>query len=188
MTFWSWLWAKAISKAIGDGFGADVAGRASAYLVDEARKAVDRDEIPVSHVRLRPGESYTVVARPAPTRQERKLARRKSALQAQERHLGAATRRQRRLARKLRSAQRRVDRRRPGTRRHAAAVATEAVRGARFDAAMEPTRKQAAVHAELGRITDELDLLRASRFAAVREKRRIAGRREQVRVYDAADD
>ncbi len=188
MTFWSWLWAKAISKALGDGFGADVAGRASAYLVDEARKAVDRDEIPVSHVRLRPGESYTVVARPAPTRSERKLARRKKALQAQERQLGAPTRRQRRLARKLRASQRRVDHRRVGTRRHAAAVATEAVRGARFDAAMEPTRKQTAVRDELRKVSDELDAVRGSRFAAVREKRRIAGRREQVQVYDAAED
>ena len=188
MTFWSWLWAKAISKAIGDGFGADVAGRASAYLVDEARKAVDRDEIPVSHVRLRPGESYTVVARPAPTRQERRLARRKRSLQTQDRQLGRPSRAQRRSARKLRRAQRRLDHRRAGTRRHAKAMAAEATRGARFDRVMAPTRKQVAVRHELDTVTVELDDLRSRRFAAVRSKRRIAGRQEQVSVFDAADD
>ncbi|UDY36404.1 hypothetical protein [Dermatobacter hominis] len=188
MSIWSWLWAKAVSKLLGDGFAADVAGRASVYLVDEARKAVDRDEIPVSNVRLRPGESFTVVARPAPTRQERALAKRKASLQSQDRHLAAPTRRQRRAARKLRAAQRRLDRRRVGTRRHASAAAREAVRGARFDRLMAPSRKQVAVHDELERVSTELDVVRAERFAAVRRRRGLAGRKEQVRFHDAAED
>lgn len=188
MTFWSWLWAKAISQLVGDGFGAEVTGRASAYLVDEARKAVDRDEIPVSKVRLVPGESYTVVARPAPTRHERKLARRKAALQEADRRLGRPTKRQRRSARKLRSAQRSLDHRRVGTRRHARAAAREATVGARFDRVMTPTRKQVAVRDQLDGVATELDDLRASRFAAVRSKRGLAGRREQVSFHDAVDD
>jgi hypothetical protein len=188
MTLWSWLWARAVAKLLGDGFAADVTGRASAYLVDEARKAVDRDEIPVSTVRLRPGERYTVVARPAPTKQERKLAKQRAALQAQERHLDRPTRRQRRSARKLRSAQKRLDRRRVGTRRHATAAAREAIRGERFDRVMTPTRKQVAVHEQLDRVSAELDGLRAERFAAVRRKRGLAGRQEQVTFHDGADD
>lgn len=186
MGFWSWLWAKAIAKLVGDGFGAEVAGRASAYLVDEARKAVERDEVPVSNVRIRPGETFTVVARPAPTRQERRLAKRKAALQEADRRLGRSTARQRRSARRLRREQRHLDRRRPGTRRHARAAARESLAGARFDRVMVPTRKQRAVHADLERVTAELDDLRDRRFAAVRSRRRLDRRRDEVVIHDAA--
>ena len=52
MTFWGWLWSTLISKAVGDGLGAEVAGRASVYLVDEARKAAaeaaNRPAVPAS--------------------------------------------------------------------------------------------------------------------------------------------
>jgi hypothetical protein len=187
MTFWSWLWAKTVSQLVGDGLAAEIAGRASAYLVDEARKAVDRDEIPVTSVRLQPGERFTVVARPAPTRRERQLAKRKAALQAQQRRNGAPTRRQRRAARKLRAAQRRLDRRKVGTRRHARAAAREATLGARFDRVTAPTRKQVAVDAELARVSAELDALRAERFREVRTKRGLGRRAERVELYDAAD-
>ncbi len=188
MSFWSWLWARLVARLLGDGLAADITGRASVYLVDEARKAVDRDEVPVAKVRLRPGESYTVLARPAPTKRERKLAARKAALQKQDLLLGRPTRRQRRAARKLRSAQRRLDHRKLGTRRHARAAAREAVRGERFDRAMTPTRKQVAVHEQLELVAGELDGLRAERFAAVRRKRGFSGRREQVHFHDAVDD
>lgn len=185
--FWTWLWAKLISKALGDGFAADLTGRASAYLVDEARKAVERDEIPVTKVRIRPGETYTVVARPAPTRQERKLAARQASLRETDRRLGRATRRQRRAARKLRSAQRRLDRRRPGTRRHARAAAREAVRGARFDRVTAPSRRQVEVRDRLDAVTVQLDGLRSERFARVRVRRGLDRRREQIELHDATD-
>lgn len=188
MAFWSWLWAEAISKLVGDGIGAEVAGRASAYLVDEARKAVERDEVPVTSVRLRPGETFTVLARPAPTRSERRLAARKATLQQTDRRLSRPTRRQRRSARHLRRLQRRLDRRRPGTRRHATAVAREAVAGARFDRVMAPTKRQRRVHQDLERVSTELDELRARRFAAVRARRGLAGRPEHVVLHDAAAD
>lgn len=188
MDFWTWLGAKAISKAVGDGFGAEVTGRASAYLVDEARKAVDRDEVPVSHVRLRPGETYTVIARPAPKRAERKLARQKAGLQSRQRALARPTKRQRRSARKLRSAQRRLDRRRLGTRRHASAAAREATRGARFDRLMTPTKQQIATDEQLTTVTESLDSIRARRFEAVRSKRGFAHRPEHVQFFDAVDD
>jgi len=183
--FWTWLWAKLVSKALGDGFAADVTGRASAYLVDEARKAVDRDEIPVSKVRLRPGESYTVIARPAPTRRERKLAARQAALREADRRLGRATRRQRRVARRLRSSQRHLDHRRPGTRRHATAAAREAVRGARFDRVMAPSRKQIEVRESLESVTSELDRLRADRFERMRVRRGLDRRPEVVEIHEA---
>ncbi len=188
MSFWAWLWAMTVKKALGDGFGAEVAGRASVYLVDEARKAVDREEVPVSNVRLRPGESYTVVARPAPSKQERRLAKRKTALQGRERQMSKPTRRQRRAARRLRSAQRHLDRRKVGTRRHARAAAREALLGERFDRAMKPSRQHVAVSSELDRVSTELDDVRARRFAAVRAKRGLSGRREQVHFHDAVDD
>lgn len=187
MGLWSLVWARSVSHLLGDGIGAEVAGRASAYLVDEARKAVEREEIPVSTVRLRPGESYTVVARPAPTRSERRLSKRKAALQEADRRFGRSTRRQRRVARELRSVQRRVDHRRPGTRRHARALAREAVVGVRFDRAMTPTKKHRAVRRELERVSGELDGLRDRRFAEVRSRRGLTGRPERVTVHDASD-
>lgn len=188
MTFWGWLWATLISRAVGDGLGAEVAGRASVYLVDEARKAVDREEVPVTQVRLRPGETYTVLARPAPTRRERQLARRKAALSARNREMDRPTRRQRRAARRLRSSQRRLDHRRVGTARHARAAAREAQRGARFDRVMEPTRRHVEVRRELEQVSDELDAVRRTRFGAARRKRGLEGRPEQVHLYDATDD
>ena len=188
MTFWGWLWSTLISKAVGDGLGAEVAGRASVYLVDEARKAVDRDEVPVSQVRLRPGETYTVLARPAPTRRERQLARRKAALADRTREMERPTRRQRRAARRLRSSQRRLDRRRVGTARHARAAAREARRGASFDRVMEPGRRLVAVRQELDQVSHELDAVRSARFGAARRKRGLEGRPERVHLYDAVDD
>ena len=185
--FWTWLWAKLVSNAHGDGFEADLTGRASAYLVDEARKAVERDEVPVSKVRIRPGETYTVVARPAPTRRERKLAARQASLRDADRRMGRATRRQRHVARQLRSSQRRLDRRRPGTRRHAAAAAREAVRGARFDRVMAPSRKQVDVRDRLDAVTVELDDLRAERLARIRIRRGLDRRGERVEIHDAAE-
>ena len=59
-----WLLSIALSKLFGDGFGADLAGRGVVYLGDGVRKALDRDEIPVTTAKLTPGATYTVVARP----------------------------------------------------------------------------------------------------------------------------
>jgi hypothetical protein len=180
---WAWLWAKLISNLLGDGFGAEIAGRSSVYLVDEARKAVDRPPERVTGVRLRPGETYTVTARPPATREERKLAAAERRLRDRERHLDRPTRKQLRAARSLRSSQRRLDRRRPGTRRYERAAAAESAAGDRFDRVMRPTRRQAAVRTELATTSARLESSRAASMDRVRA-RTGRGRRTQVRVYD----
>ena len=181
---WQSLWAKVLSQVFGDGFGADVAGRGAVYLVDEARKAVDKEPERITGVRLRPGETFTVVARPAPTKEERRLAATQGKLRDRDRHLSRPTRKQLRAARSLRSAQRRVDRRRPGGRRSARAASAEAAAGTRFDRVMRPTRKQAEVHAALEDTTMRLDASRAANMDRARGASGRGRRRPQVRVYD----
>jgi hypothetical protein len=180
---WAWLWAQLVSKALGDGFGAEIAGRASVYLVDEARKAVDKEPEPVTGVRLRPGESFTVTARPAPTREQRKLAAAQRSLRERDRRLNRPSRRQLRAARSLRRRQRRLDRRHAGTRRYDRAAAKERAAGERFDRVMRPTRRQAAVRSELDAVTRRLDDSRSGSMAKVRA-RTGRGRRPHSQVYD----
>lgn len=176
---WASLWARLLSNLFGDGVGADVAARATMYLLHEARSAVDREPEPVTQVRLRPGETYTVIARPPAGRRERKLAGEQRRLRHRDR--SRPTRRQLRSAQRLRKAQRRLDRRRPGTRRHRHAAAAEEAAGRRFDRVMRPTRRQSAVHAALEETTAQLDAVRAAGMERARGQSR---RRPEARVHD----
>jgi hypothetical protein len=181
---WQSLWATALSRLFGDGLGADVAGRASVYLADEVRRSLDKEPERLTTVRLRPGESYTVIARPPATREERRLAAAKARLQARDDHLSRPTRRQVRTARKLRAAQRRLDRRSPGGRRYAKALRAESERARAFDKVMAPSRRQAQVHAELESVTRRLDDSRDASLHRARAGVKRRPRRERARVYD----
>jgi hypothetical protein len=184
---WQSLWARILSELFGDGLGADIASRGAVYLADEARKAVDREPERLTGVRLRPGESFTVVARPPATKEQRKLAAAERKLRARDEQLNRPTRKQLRAARALRYAQRKVDRRSPGGRRHARAVAEEAAAGARFDKVMTPTRKQASVHAALLDTTGRLDASREASMQRVRggsTRRAYRSRHPHIHVYD----
>lgn len=176
--------ALVLSRVFGDGLGADLAGRGTVYLADEVRKALDHDEERLSTVRLRPGESYTVIARPPATRRERKLASRQRALSERDHKASVPTRRQLRAARKLARTQRRLDRTKVGRRRHRRLEAKEAARGERFDRLMRPTPRQAKLHAELAAVTSELDSARAESFSRARAHRSASRRRARVTVYD----
>ena len=181
---WPVLWAKLLRELFGDGLGADVAARSTIYLVDEARKAVDREPERITGVRIQPGETYTVIARPPATRQERKLAAEQRRLQERDRAMARPGRKQLKSARRLKKAQRKLDRRRPGSRRYLRAAAAEEAAGARFDRVMRPSRKQAAVHTALQDTTSRLDDTRALSMDAAREKSGRGGRRSQTRVFD----
>ncbi len=176
--------ALVLSRVFGDGLGADLAGRGTVYLADEVRKALDHDEERLSTVRLRPGESYTVIARPPATRRERKLAARQRALSERDRKAARPTRRQLRAARRLARTQRRLERTKVGRRRHRRLEAAEAARGERFDQLMRPTSRQAKLHADLAAATGELDAARAESFARARAHRSSSRRRARVTVYD----
>lgn len=178
----------AISKLFGDGIGADIAGRGTVYLADEARKALAGEDERLTRVRLRAGESYTVIARPPATRRERKLAARQGDLKQRERRASRPGRRQFRAARRLERTQIKLDRARPGSRKELKLEAKERRRGERFDRVTTPTRRQAKLRGELHDVTERLDTERAESFAAARRRRRsdrrTGERRTRVKVYD----
>lgn len=178
------LGAVAFTKVFGDGLVADLAARGTVYLADGARQSLEGADERLTAVRLVPGETYTVIARPPATRRERKLAARQAALRSTARRLDRPSRRQLSAARRLERTQIRLERARPTGRRHRRLAEREARRGSRFDKVMRPTRRQARAHAELDDITHELDLARAESFERARARRGAARRRPKVRVYD----
>lgn len=179
-----WVSAQAMSKLFGDGFTADLAGRGTVYLADEIRKSIDREDERVTRVRLRPGERYTVIARPPATRRERKLATSQRGLQRRYQQLSRPSRSQLRAARHLSRAQRKLARTSPGSRRYEARSARERELGLRFDRRMRPSKQLVKVATALDATTRELD---TSRDASL-ERARAAGprrrRRTRVTVYD----
>lgn len=183
---WRTLWARLLSEVFGEGLGAELAGRGAVYLLDEARRALDREEERVTTARLRPGESITVVVRPPATAEERRLAATQRRLIERDRHLNRPSRAQLRAARRLQRAQRRLDRRHPGGRRHARAARREAELAARFDRVMAPTRRQLAVRRRLEEVTARLEASREASLERVRRERSRRGpatRLARVRLY-----
>ncbi len=179
-----WLLAKALSKIFGDGFAADLAGRGVVYLADGLRSSIQREDEALTKVRLRPGERYTVVARPPATRHERKLAAQQRSLAESYDRLTRPHRRQRRAARRLATAQRRLSRATPGTKRYERRRRAEGKLGLDFDRAMRPSRKQLKVATSLTSVTRELESSRAQSLEHARQHGGLRRRRTRVRVYD----
>lgn len=179
-----WLSGVALSRVFGDGFAADLAGRGTVYLADEVRKALGREDEEITRVRLRPGERYTVVARPPATRQERKLFSQQRALADSYDRLTRPRRRQLRAARQLVKAQRRLDKADPGSRKYARRRAEAEQLGLRFDRVMRPSRKQVKVAGALTTVTRQLEASRATSLEHARATSGLRRRRTRVRVYD----
>jgi hypothetical protein len=178
------LGAAAFTRVFGDGLVADLAARGTVYLADGARQSLDHPDERLTSVRLRPGETYTVIARPPASRRERKLAARERALRDADRRLSRPTRRQVRAARQLERVQVRLDRSSPDGRRHRRLAVQESRRGERFDKVMRPTRRQARAHAELADVTTELDATRAASFERARARRGTTRRSPRSRIFD----
>jgi hypothetical protein len=179
-----WVSAQAMSKLFGDGFVADLAGRGTVYLADEVRKSINREDEQITRVRLRPGERYTVIARPPATRRERKLAASQRGLQRRYQHLSRPSRSQLRAARRLSRAQRRLARTSPGSRRYEARATREQELGLRFDRRMRPRKQLVKVATALNATTRELDASRAASLEHARAGRSLRRRRTRVAVYD----
>jgi hypothetical protein len=165
------LRSHALHWVFGDGLQGEIAERGIDWLARETRKAVDRDPERLTSVRLAPGETYTVIARPRPTRTERKLAERATALSRLDERMSRPSRSQLRAARRLRAAQRRLDRRPPGTRRHRRAAAVERAAGRRFDRAMAPSRRLERVRRDRALVEAELAVQREANFVRARRGR-----------------
>ncbi len=172
-----------IGRLVGDGLGADLAGRGAGFLIDGLREARDRPAHPLTGARLRPGEAYLVVARPRPTRAERRLAARQRSLAARDAELSRPTRSQRRVARRLARVQRRLDRSRPGGRRARRLAVCEAAVGERFDRELAPTRRQREVRGQLLEVSRALDAARSASFDRAQHSRERTrrGRRRLTR-------
>jgi hypothetical protein len=186
---WPWIWARVLRRLFGEGFSADIASRGAFYLVEQVKDSLDHEEERLTSLRLTPGETVTIVARPPADRAERRLAAEQRQLLERDRAQGRPSRAQLRAARRLRRAQRRLERRRPGTRRWERAARQEEARGARFDRAMRPSRRRLATQQRLAVVGAELDASRELRYEAARAARRAAprrgrGRRPRVTVFD----
>ncbi|MEI2698860.1 MAG: hypothetical protein V9E94_11105 [Microthrixaceae bacterium] len=173
-----------LARLFGDGLGADLAARGVVYLADGAMEAVERPEERLGAVRLRPGDTYTVIARPPATRRERRLAARQRALRDRDRRLRRPNRRQYRAARRLERTQIQMEKARPGGGRATRLGRREAARGARFDKLTTPTRRQRRVSDELSAVTVQLDAARSVSFERAAARRPRPRRRGRVHVYD----
>ena len=174
---------KFVGKVFGEGFEADLAHRGVDKLAKEVALVRNRRPERLTGVRLQPGETYKIVARPPATKAERRAAQRERAAFAKYRSLTRPTRRQFAVARKLEKVQRRLALSTPGSRRHEKARLAEAQVGEKFDRLMAPSPKQARATAEYEAARDELARLRDQSFERARaaRKRRSGAR---VRVYE----
>jgi hypothetical protein len=161
-----------VRKVFGGGIQGSLAEKGIDWLVEETRAAIRGEEESLDAVKLRPGDTYMVIARPPATRRERKLAARVDGLETAEAKLSRATTRQKRTARRLARAQRILDRRKLGTARHRRAATAEARLGRRFDQIMAPSKRLAKVRSELAAATSELERSRASSLRTARAARR----------------
>lgn len=180
---WQRLVDQGVRRVFGEGLEADLAHRGVDKLAKEVALARRRRPERLTGVRLEPGETYKVVARPPASTAERRAAKRERAAFARYRALTRPTRRQYAAARRLEKVQRRLALARPGSRRHVRAAQAEAAAGERFDRLMTPTSRQARATAEYHAARDELAGLREASFERARAARR-RGRGTRVRVYE----
>jgi hypothetical protein len=166
----------------GDGLQGELAERGIDWLAREARSAIDREPQRLTSVHLEPGETYTVIARPRPSRVERTTAQRAKSLARLDERMSRPTRGQLRAARRLRRAQRHLDRRRPGSRRHRRALEAERAAGRRFDRATAPSRRLARIRRDRAAAEAELSALRDASYRAA--SRRRGDRRTRPVVFD----
>lgn len=180
-----WLAGKAFSKLYGDGFVAELAGRGTVLLGDGIREAIDRDPETLTSVRIQPGESYVVVARPPATRAERKAKRRRRKAKAQLDAVSRPTRRQLKSARRLSRTQRRLARkRRPDSRRGRRLSRREAEQAARFDRVTAPNRRQVQARARFEVADADLAQMESASFAHARRGLSARRRRGSTAWYD----
>jgi len=180
---WQRLVDQSVRGLFGEGLEADLAHRGVEKLAKEAALVRTRRPERLTGIRLEPGETYKIVARPPATKAERRAAKRERAAFAKYRELTRPTRQQLKAATRLEKAQRKLARSTPGSRRHTRATLAEVALGERFDVVMTPSAKQAKVTAEYHEARDALARLRDDSFERARAARRPR-RGPRVRVYE----
>jgi len=161
---------RVLSRWLGDGLtgalGASLIGWGIGKLGEGLRK--DPEVLDVS--KLIPGETYTVVTRPAPRRRERKLERRATRATAEADRRSRPTRAQRRTDKAAARARRRAGRADPTTRSGQRRLATAADLEAKSAKLAVPSAKQRAAVAARDRAQAAL--------AAERERAQQRSRRD----------
>jgi hypothetical protein len=166
-----------LRRVFGTGATGTIGAGVASWAIDRLSDGIRHDDELLDVSKLRVGETYTIVTRPAPTRRERKLARR---LDAAERRVRAATKPtgpERRAARALERAQRRAGKARPDSakalRLHQEADQLEA----RYRRASRRTPRQLRVIAERDAVRAEYEAERARALADARRRARPPRRR-----------
>jgi len=178
------LWESLLIRVFGEGMASSAAVRGTEFLGREISSAVHKEDQDLTRVRLRAGESYTVVARPPATRKERKLAKSQRSLDRKFVALTRPTKSQLRSARNLSRAQRRRGVTNQVSKVSRRKATQEAALGRKFDSKMRPSKQQLRVARELTQVTDQLDASRARSLQTARYKNRVRRRRTKVTVYD----
>jgi len=167
--------ARILTKVLGGG-PAGLAGAAALRWGWEKLRE-DREEEVLAISRLKPGETYTVVTRPAPTRKERKLAERSLDLHERLDKASRPKRAQRKADRAYRRAERKALRAKPGSAREA-----KWARRARGIAAWQatlasPSKRQRALERKVGAVDSRLVEVRAAALGKARKGTRRTRRR-----------
>jgi len=180
---WQHLVDQSVRGLFGEGLEADLAHRGVEKLAKEAALVRTRRPERLTGIRLEPGETYKIVARPPATRAERRAAKRERAAFGKYRELTRPSRRQLKAATRLQKVQRRRALSKPGSRRQRRAALAEVGLGDKFDRVMAPSPKQSRATAEYEAARDELARLRDESFERARATRRPR-RGPRVRVYE----
>ncbi len=131
---------KILTKVFGGGAGGVVGAAAVSFAMKQLRQHDDPEVLDVS--KLVPGETYTVVTRPAPTRKVRKLEKKASKAESRLSAELAPTRQQRRAERELKVATRKAAKAKADTRRYRKSATRAEAASRRRAALAAPTSRQ----------------------------------------------
>ena len=161
-----------LRRVFGDGPGGVAGAAVASWGLSKVAEGIRRDEQVLDVSKLRVGETYTIVTRPAPTRRERKLAKR---ARRADRKATAATkphRAQRRTAARLEKVQRRAAKADPTSTRGAKLAAAERDLEMRYQRLSAHTPKQRQLLARREAWVSALEAERAASLAKARRKAR----------------
>ncbi len=167
--------ARILQRVFGGGPAGLAAVAAFRWGWQKFREGRQPDVLAVST--LKPGETYTVVTRPAPGRKERTLAKRSAALHERLEKASRPTRAQRKADRNYRKAERKAVRAKAGSAREerwARRARTLASEQARLS---QPSRRQRALERKAAQADERLDAVRQRTLAKARRGTRRTRRR-----------
>lgn len=157
---------KILTKVFGGGAGGVIGAAAVSFAMKQLRQRDEPEVLDVS--KLVPGESYSVVTRPAPTRKVRKLEKKAAKVESRLAAELAPTRQQRRAERELKVATRKAAKAKADTRRYRKWATRAAAASQRRAALAAPTSRQR----KLERRAAALEVAVAAKKAAQLEKSR----------------